>query len=213
MMRSSIIQHRLLGSDTRGVAAIEFALVIPILMLLLLVGFDSARYIVAARRVAVVASTIGQMLSVSTTGQIATADLQFYEDSTVGIFPQVLQDSYQQGLTWSNDIGMTVSAVNFTGTSPSYQGLVNWTVGTNLRPCYTPMTATSDSAGPSPTTLPADVFGPGSLIVVDLSFKFRPTIASNLMNPIPIVRSFYVQPRYVSSLTYAASGSANFKQC
>lgn len=200
-------------SDPRGVAAVEFALCAPILMLLLLVGFDTARYIVAARRLAVVAATIGQMLSVSTTGQIAAADLQFYEDSTVAIFPQVLQDSYQQGMIWANDIGMTVSTVNFTGTSPNYQGLVNWTVGTNLRPCKVPMIATSDSAQPSPTTLPTDVFGAGSLVVVDLSFKFRPTIASTLMKPITIMRSFYVQPRYVSSLTYSGSGSANAKQC
>ena len=206
-------KHQSFGPNTRGVAAVEFALCAPILMLLLLVGFDTARYIVAARRLAVVAATIGQMLSVSTTGQIAAADLQFYEDSTVAIFPQVLQDSYQQGLTWSSDIGMTVSTVNFTGTSPSYQGLVNWTVGTNLRPCNVPMVATSDTAPPSTTSLPTDVFGPGSLIVVDLSFKFRPTIASKLMNPITIVRSFYVQPRYVPSLTYAGSGSTNVKQC
>ena len=212
-MRLPIIRHRAFGWDIRGVAAVEFALCTPILMLLLLVGFDTARYIVAARRLAVVAATIGQMLSVSTTGQIAAADLQFYEDSTVAIFPQVLQDSYQQGLTWRSDIGMTVSTVNFTGTSPSYQGLVNWTVGTNLRPCKVPMVAASDTAPPSPSTLPTDVFGPGSLIVIDLSFKFRPTIASKLMNPINIVRSFYVQPRYVPSLNYSGSGSANAKQC
>jgi Flp pilus assembly protein TadG len=212
-MRLPIISNRAFRPDASGVAAVEFALCAPIMMLLLLVGFDTARYIVAARRLAVVAATIGQMLSVSTTGQVAAADLQFYEDSTVAIFPQVLQDSYQQGLTWSKDIGMTVSTVNFTGTSPSYQGLVNWTVGTNLRPCNVPMIATPDSASPSPTTLPTDVFGSGSLIVVDLSFRFRPTIATKLMNPLLIVRSFYVQPRYVPSLVYSGSGSANAKQC
>jgi hypothetical protein len=182
-------------------------------MLLLLVGFDTARYIVAARRLAVVAATIGQMISVSTTGQIDAASLRFYEDSTVAIFPQVLQDSYQQGLTWANDIGLTVSTISFTGTSPNYQGLVSWTAGTNLRPCKVPMMAASDTAPPSQTTLPTDVFGPGSLIVVDLSFKFRPTIASKLMSSITIMRSFYVQPRYVPSLTYSGASSASVKQC
>lgn len=204
---------RAFPSDRRGVSAVEFALCAPVLMVLLLIGFDTARYIVAARRLAVLAATIGQMLSVSTTGQVAVADLQFYEDVTVGIFPQVLQDSYQQGLAWRNDMGMTVSVVNFTGSNPNYTGKVGWSAGTNLRPCNTSMVAASDTAPPSPAALPSDTFGPGSLIVVDLSYTFRPTIATRLMTALSIQRSFYVQPRYVATLTYAGAAGATVKQC
>lgn len=207
--------HRIrsLVQDRDGVAAIEFAFIAPVLLVVLLAGFDMARYAQSVRRLEAVAASIGQMLSVSTSGQIATADLQFYEDATMVLFPQVLQDSYQQGIAWGKDIGMTVSSVKFSGTDPNYTANVGWSVGTNLRPCKTPLTAVADVAPPTPQTLPIDVFGPGSLIVVDLTFTFRPTIASKLLSAMPIVRSYYVQPRYVAALSYAGSSGATVNQC
>lgn len=204
---------RAFARDRSGVSALEFAIGAPVLLLLLLVGFDTTRYIMATRRIQVAAATVGQMLSVSSTGQIAPAELQFYQDSTMVIFPQVLQDSYAQGIDWSKVIDITVSSILFTGTSPNYTGLVKWSAGANLRPCNVPMTATAYTATPSRMTLPTDVFGPGSLIVVDLSFEFRPLISSKLMSPISILRSFYVQPRYVAALTYTGSGGTQVNQC
>lgn len=199
--------------NRHGVAATEFAFIAPILMVMLLAGFDTARYAQSVRRVEAVAASIGQMLSVSTSGQIAVADLQFYKDATMVLLPQVLQDSYQQNISWGSDISTTVSSINFSGNDPNYTATVGWSAGTNLRPCKTPLTSAPDTAPPTPLTLPIDVFGPGTLIVVDLVFTFRPTIASKFMNPIPIARSYYVQPRYVSALSYAGTSSAAVNQC
>lgn len=199
--------------NRRGVAATEFAFIAPLLMILLLAGFDMARYAQSVRRVEAVAASIGQMLSVSTSGQIAVADLRFYQDATMVLLPQVLQDSYQQSISWGSDISTTVSSINFTGNDPNYTATVGWSAGTNVRPCKTPLTSVPDTSPPTPLTLPVDVFGSGTLIVVDLVFTFRPTIASKLMKPIPITRSYYVQPRYVSALTYAGSSGATVNQC
>jgi Flp pilus assembly pilin Flp len=199
--------------DRRGVAAVEFAFVAPVLIVVLLAGFDIARYAQTVRRVEAVATSIGQMLSVSTSGQVAVADLRFYEDATMVLLPQVLQDSYQRQISWGNDINITVSSINFSGSDPNYVGTVGWSAGSNLRPCKTPMTATSDVSPPTAQTLPIDVFGPGSLIVVDIVFNFRPSVSSRILQSMPIVRSYYVQPRYVAALSYAGTAGATVNQC
>lgn len=211
-MSKASLHHRC-KYDVRGAAAVEFALIAPVLLILLLVGYDTARYAQDVRRIEAVGASIGQMLSVSTTGQVAAADLQFYEDATIVLFPQVLQDSYQQGKAWTSDMGITVSSVSFTGADPNYKATVAWSAGTNLRPCNVNLVAAEDSATPSIATLPIDTFGPGTLIVVDLVFQFRPTIASQLMKPIPITRSYYIQPRYVPALAFTGAAGTTVKQC
>ena len=199
--------------DKRGVAAIEFAIGAPIFVLLLLLGFDVTRYAIATRRLEAVASTVGQMVSVSASGQIAPADLQFYKDSAMVIFPQVLQDSFRKGISWSNDLAITVSSIVFTGVSPVFVGTTKWSAGPSLRACIVPMLPTSDTAPPSPQALPQDTFGAGTLIVVDVVFTFRPTVASAFLQSIPIARSFYVQPRYVSSIAYSGTQGTGVNQC
>lgn len=56
---------------------------------------------------------------------------------------------------------------------------------------------------PSKTTLPADVFGPGSIIIVDVVFNYTPIFGLGLFGTIPIARSAYLSPRYVPLIKYA----------
>jgi Flp pilus assembly protein TadG len=196
-----------------GVAALELAIWAPIMSLMLLGGVDITRYTIATKRIENVASTIGQMLAVNGTGTVNYVDLQFYTDSTMVLFPQVLSDAAQQNKTWSSDISVTMSSVTFTAsptnctTSCTYKPKVAWSAGANRRGCSTTLTSAADTAVPSPTTLPADVFGATSLIVVDIVFTFRPTIAPRFLNAMTITRSYYVNPRYVPAITYTvASG-------
>ncbi len=178
-------------------------------------GLDMTRYAIATGRISDVASTIGQMLSVNSSGTVNYIDLQFYHDSAMIIYPQVLADAQQQNKSWSNDIAITMSSVTFTATPPgctsgcSYTPKVVWSSGSNSRSCSskTPMTAAKyDTSAPSTTTLPPDVFGPTSLLVTDVVFTFRPTLArkflDNLHLNFTISRSFYISPRYVSSVGY-----------
>jgi hypothetical protein len=130
------------------------------------------------------------------------------------IFPQVLADAKQQNIAWGNDIGITMSGLSFTAVGNAYVPKMLWTGGTNPRSCLIPMLPAADTTAPTPSTLPMDVFGPGSLIVVDVTFSFRPTIAPFFMQTIPISRSYYVAPRYVTSINYAGSaGSTIASSC
>ena len=62
------------------------------------------------------------------------------------------------------------------------------------------------------TTLPSDTYGPASLLVVDISFTFRPLFAIRslpglaALNNITINRSFYTSPRYVTTVGYTSIG-------
>ena len=212
---------RSLLRDHRGVSTIEFAIWAPVMCFLLLGTVDITRFVMASGRLSDVAGTMGQMLSVNTTGTVNYVDLQFYHDSAMITYPQVLADAALQNKTWSNDIAITMTSVTFTATpsgctsSCTYVPKVVWSNGSNMRLCSPKnpaMTSASDSSQPSPTTLPADAFGATSLLVVDIAFTFRPLLFSGvgtlgnlapLVN-IPIKRSFYTAPRYVTSVGYSS---------
>ncbi len=194
--------------DRRAVSAIEFAIWAPVMCLVFLGSVDLTRYEIATGRLSDVADTIGQMLSVNATGTVSYVDLQFYHDSAMVIYPQVLADAAQQNVAWSKDIQITMSSVTFTATpsgcstSCTYVPKLVWSSGTNKRSCTTTMTPTGDSSAPSPATLPADVFGPTSLIAVDIVYTFRSFLASAFFHNMTIRRSYYVAPRYVTTVGF-----------
>lgn len=194
--------------DQRGTSAVEFALWLPVLSLMLLGGVDVTRYEIATGRISTAASTIGQMLAVNTSGNVNYVDLQFYIDSAMIIYPQILADAKGRGISWSSELAVTISHIKFTA-SPNgctsactYTPKVVWTAGSNKRSCYVTATASSDSSIPSATTLPSDAFGPTSLIAVDVVFTFRPTLGSSFLPSSTISRSYFVNPRYVTSIAY-----------
>lgn len=206
--------------DRRAVSAIEFAIWAPFMCFLFLGSMDIIRYIQATGRLTDVAGTMGQMLSVNTTGTVNYVDLQFFHDSAMITYPQVLVDAAQQNKSWSNDMAITITSITFTATpsgctsSCTYVPRVVWSNGTNKRPCTAtnattaPITSMSDTSSPSATTLPADGFGPTSLLVVDVVYTFRPLFAIRALPGFPalgninIARSFYTSPRYVQSVVY-----------
>ncbi len=196
-------------SARQAIAAVEFALVLPLLVILMLGSVEAARLITFARRVTLVATTAIEMLTQNGTGTVNYVDLHFAVDSTMVIFPQILQDAAQKHVSWGNDIGVSIASVTFTPnpstctSNCSYVANVVWNSGPNKRTCGVPLISAPDTASPSKTTLPADVFGPGSLIVVDIVFSYTPIFGFGLFGTVPIARSAYLSPRYVPLIKYA----------
>jgi Flp pilus assembly protein TadG len=201
----------------QAVAAVEFALMLPFLVLLMLGSVEVARLIIFSRNVTQVAATVVEMLSQNGVGTINYVDLHFAQDSAMVIFPQILQDAAQKNISWGNDISISMASVLFTPnpstctSNCSYTANVVWNSGPNKRVCGVPLNPVPDTAAPSNTTLPTDVFGPGSLIVVDIAINYTPMFGSTftaifgspLFGTIPIKHSAYLAPRYVPLVNYA----------
>ena len=197
-------------SAKHGVALLEFSLVAPFLLALLFGSFELTRYINTSRQITNLADSVAQLFAQNTSGTISDTDLHFAIDSTMVTFPNVLGDAHSRGIYWWQDIYVAMSSVSFSPTVPTctsncvYNARVMWTTGG--RPCSTNLTPVSDTATPSPTTLPIDAFGPGSMIVVDVTYSYRPIVATNLLGAKTISRSTFIQPRYVPSVKYTTTG-------
>ncbi|HEX4767469.1 MAG TPA: TadE/TadG family type IV pilus assembly protein [Lichenihabitans sp.] len=199
----------------KGVSAIEFAIGAPLVILLFLMGVDTIRFVIATEKIDDVATTISQVISQNQTGSVTYVDLQFYHDVAMVIFPQILADAKQRNMSWSNDIDIGMASVKFTATTANcgascvYIPQMVWAGGSSPRSCVVPLLAASDTAQPSPITLPKDAFGPGSITIVDVAYNFRPTIAPFFLQTIPIRRSYYMAPRYVPLIKYQTIAGDN----
>ncbi len=211
-----------------GASAIEFALVFPVLLVLMLAGLQVVLYVNAARKVEYVAASISQMISeamppsnATTVASVNAADLHFSYDSTLVLFPYIMTDAARKNISWWQDITIDYSSITFTpktGTSCSgydlsscYTASVAWTstgtTGNNQRPCGSVQNPADDTAAPTSTTLPRSIFGPGSLIAIDVAFTFVPTFGSRFLPSVKIVRSAFLQPRYATSISFDSTAN------
>ena len=210
-----------LARCTSAVSAVEFSMISPVLLLMLLGGGDLGRYIIATQRVEVVASSIAQMLAETPASNSATDpgdgvvtanDLLFYYNSAMFTFPEALSAANAQGANWWSLLSVQMSSVEFAPTPAtctsncSYTAKVVWTEGS--RACGSTITSVGDTSAYSPTTLPSDIFAAGSKIVVDVSYAWKPTIGAAYLPSITIQRSVYLSPRYVPIVEAQASGVA-----
>ncbi|HJE24587.1 MAG TPA: pilus assembly protein [Methylorubrum populi] len=209
-----------------GIAALEFALVLPTFLFVLLSSAQLIMYVNAVRRVELIAYSISQMISQATppAGQtiakINATDLHFSFDSTLVLFPYVMADAYRRSMPWHQNISINYAGIKFTPKSSScptgtdmsscYNGNVVWTStgtfqpagGDNYRPCGQLQLPADDNAPPNRAYLPRSAYGPASLVVIDVVFNFRPTFGSGLVPAIRIARSAYVLPRYATLVDY-----------
>ena len=189
-------------------AAVEFGLILPFLILLVLGGTEVGNFLYASRHVSLIANSIGQMLTRTTSGTVNYIDVSVARESAMVLYPQALAAAATQGKTWSQIMSVTMSSVVMTPTPTSctsnctYTAHVAWSGGSTPRSCSGTLASSTDTASPSPTALPTDAFVPGSLIVTDVVYNYQPMFGTSFLPAITIKRSSYVQPRYVAPTSY-----------
>ncbi|HMK89306.1 MAG TPA: TadE/TadG family type IV pilus assembly protein [Methylocystis sp.] len=113
-----------------------------------------------------------------------------------------------------------------------YTGYVVWTAGAATRPCgQTYGSGYPNSSPPVTTQLPDALFTPVTnppgaasatspplfAVVVDVAYTWKPTLFTgpwfSLIPSITIARSSYLNPRYVSQLTYYSQGNGYGTAC
>lgn len=207
--------------DRRGVAGVEFVMLFPVLLVMILVGTQVASYINAARKVERISNSIAQMLAEAappsdnstTVATVNSGDLNFGIDSAMLIFPYVFKDRLRTGGVWYGNLRIGMASVQFAqkpgicnnpaDLSGCYTANVVWSFNYGMpRPCGVPLTPVADTDPPSATTLPRSVYGPGSVVVVDVTFDFTPMFGENVLPHIVIRRSTYLQPRSASRVSF-----------
>ncbi|MFH6785878.1 MULTISPECIES: TadE/TadG family type IV pilus assembly protein [Methylobacterium] len=226
MRRALIRRIRAFRAAEDGLAAVELAMILPTLLIVMLGGLQVISYINAVRKVERVVESISQMISQarpvgnSTIATVNASDLHFSFDAAMVLFPYLMAEGKRQNRAWSQVITINYAGITFTQTatncadstdqSACYRADVAWTstgtqqpdAGPAYRPCGTPQIAADNKAPPSRTALPRSLFGPAAMVVIDVLFTFTPTFGARYLPSITIARSAYVQPRYATRVDY-----------
>ena len=212
---------RRLPAACGALAGIEFAIVLPVLLIMLGGVVDLSRAFIAMRRLTVAAEDVALIASTmavqaSTLGTLSGPQAARATTAAFALFPSWRASG-------AKDFSVTLSAVEFTPspsgctTNCSYSGRVRWSVGNTagkvvLRPCGNIAQASNNSFD-SMTALPAGAFGPTSLLVGDVSMTFVPLLTSMFTGPFPMLRSAYIPPRVSSGVRLTSIGPGQTVTC
>jgi len=198
--------------DRKGVAAIEFALILPFMMVLYLGTAELTYGLMANRKMTLVARALSDLVAQTTT--------------TTGITDAELTDVFSAAASIISPydavpLRMSVSSIEFvpnTATPPVYdKARTKWTavytVGTTLkgtaRPCgASALTQVPNTTTPSSTTMPAGLYGAGTVIVADVAYAYRPPFSGSFLawstsqSTLNFAHTTYMRPRTQTEILY-----------
>lgn len=177
----AILSRRPLRRDTRGVSAVEFALVLPFLVLLYLGGYQLSDAIAAQRKVTTTTRAIVDLTSRYTT--VTNADLDM-----------ILNASRQIMAPYpTTNASMTISQISI---DKDGKGTVDWS-----RPLHGKALVVGDTFD-----VPTEIQQPNTTILVAAtSYLYVPVVARTLVGDIPMREQIIMSPRASNSIPLKAS--------
>ena len=172
MLRTALSTLRRFRAAERGIAAVEFALVLPFMALLYLGGFEVMEEISANRQVSLTASTIASIVT------------QYSTISQSQTMPGILAASTSVLTPFSSaNAVVTVSCINIDNTG---KATIAWSQSLN---------GTGRLVG-STVTLPATLDVPNTSVVLgETSYTYTPTIDFLHRGTMTLYSSIYMLPR------------------
>lgn len=209
---SSYCTKRGFCRESSGVAAVEFAIILPLMLLIYLGGFDAMRLVRCASVVENASKTTADL-----TAQEGTASANPASDIAT-----ILQAATVAAAPFNGTgLTITVSAIDLTVVnSVCCSATVRWSVaqGGSLRPCNTTLTQIGPTATWAVNTIPAKIASQGlvlvngaqsyagSVIVTDVSYPYAgvtPVISGFVSTT--VWRHSYSIPRLVGQVTLAST--------
>lgn len=169
--------HRL-RSDDRGAALIEFAIVLPFLILLFIGGFQLMDALSAYRKVGSTARALADLTTQNTTMSDSQAD-------------EILNASRQIMVPYSP--GNAVLRISQIQINNNKQAIVSWSRSLN---------GTALNTG-DVITIPTTLATPGSYYILsEINYLYRPNVAGSLIGTIPFSQNMFMSPRNSAFIVY-----------
>jgi len=183
-MSRSLHRVRKLWGDIRAVAAVEFAIVLPFMLLLYVGGVEIGHGLAISVKVSETAHTVADLVSRNACVTASTLSTMLGASSAT-IAPYS-----------SANAAITVSEVS---TDANGKATVTWSQALNgtPRPANQPMTLPASLGTPSPPNV--------SLILGEVVYNYTPNLGYAISGTVPIGDSYYLFPRVTSSVQYECS--------
>jgi Flp pilus assembly protein TadG len=190
-----------------GVSAVEFALLAPVLVTMLGGAVEMSGAITAANRSTYVADSLAEMVS-RVDHTITATEMKNFAVAASLVDPDIVRYAKESGKDLEKSFKVTVTSVQFdkkvascqSGCSYDAKTVFSYSLNGVARSCGKLAPATGESS--SPDGLPADVYGPGSLVMVEVETFYMPVMPIRLSETISFKRSSYFRPRYLSRINY-----------
>jgi Flp pilus assembly protein TadG len=160
------------AGDKSGTAAIEFAMISPVLLMTLLGGTEITQAVMAARKAATATRTMADL-----TAQIRGAtDLTTAMVDEIYAAGRLVMSPYP-----STSLKVTISRVDVTEVANVRSARTVWSVtrnGAAARPCGL-LAKVANTAAPAPGNFPAGMYYPSRFIVVDVIYTFAAPLTTN----------------------------------
>ena len=173
-MRNMMSLLRRLARDRRGVSAVEFALLAPVMITLLVCTAEMSEGVGADRKVSLVTAALANLTAQSTT--LSSTQMTNILDASSSIIAP-----YSSSL-----LSMTVSCLKI---DTNKVATVRWSV------------TRGGAANSGTTTIPNALAVPGSLIYSQVSYAFTPNLGGRITGTLTLSDKMYMSPR-ISAPSY-----------
>lgn len=179
-----------LARDRKGVAALEFALIVPIVIIVYAAGFEIAE-----------AATVYRKLT-DTTVQLANVTAQYTSVTTTDVTSIFGASSQIMSPYSTTPLTIVLSEVQ---ANASGKGVVQWS---EAYQGGTALTKGSQVAMPSGFQTSNDYY-----ILVQTTYSYTPVIGSAFVSTIPMSNQIFMVPRQSSNIPCTVAGSSPTASC
>ncbi len=168
---------RRFGRDRKGAAAVEFAILAPVMITIYFGLVETAEAVLASRKADHVASAIGDLVAQSS-GTVSTSDMD---------------DIFNIGNTIISPFPTSTLQMRITSLTPNSGGnpAVTWSYGSGM----------SALAAGTTKTLPISVSSGDSAVMSEVTYTYNSPLKYVLPNALVFKSVYYFRPRQTQSIT------------
>ena len=188
------------AANEDGTAAVEFALLLPVMITLFFGVVESSMALICRSDVSIMAATAGDLIAQANTA--TAADLSnIYSAAGTVLYPY-----YNPATVGSQKPTIRITAVNDDGSGAAngnkLTGKVAWTCTQAGSGTLTPATRAVNETVTLPQPLMTDK---GSIIIAEIAYSYASPTTKVITGPINFTNNFYAKPRRVAQLAAPAS--------